>query len=147
VNPDEARRTFRDVRVAHVATLDPSGDPHVVPLWFVWLEDGLFVTSRAGSRTDRNLRRDPRVAVQLDRGRTWTEAACVVVHGTAELLAPTHPDGRRALSAWFDKYREELSGQGFALYTEEVEEPVVLRIRPQRLAAWMPARSRAFRPT
>ncbi|HXF57204.1 MAG TPA: pyridoxamine 5'-phosphate oxidase family protein [Actinomycetota bacterium] len=146
MNPTEARRTFGDVRVAHVATVDLSGAPHVVPLWFVWLEDGLFVTCRSGSRTVRNLRRDPRVAVELDRGRTWADAACLVVHGRAELLPPTHPDGRRALSAWFEKYREELSGQSFALYAQEVEDPVLLRVRTDRLTAWLGGRGRPARP-
>lgn len=145
MNPTEARRTFRDVRVAHVATVDPSGAPHVVPLWFVWLEDGLFVTSRSRSRTVRNLRRDARLAVELDRGRAWAEAACLVVRGTAEVLPPTHPDGRKALSAWFEKYREELSRQGFALYAQEVEDPVLLRVRADRLTVWLGGRARPVR--
>src|SRR5438093_8954759 len=116
MNLPEARMTFADLPVVHVGTIDRDGAPHVVPLWFVWLDDGVYVTGRGRSRVLANLRRDPRVALQFDRGRTWPEHVGVVLSGRAELLAPDHPSVRSAISAWFDKYRPELSGAGFAAY-------------------------------
>ena len=139
MNAAEARRTFRDSRVVHVGTLLPDGAPHVVPLWFVWLEDAVYATCRQGSRVWRNLRRDPRVALQFNRGLAWTEHAGVVVRGKAELLVPDEPAARRALSAWFEKYRSELAGYGFAAYTEQISEPVLIRVRPDQLASWIHA--------
>jgi hypothetical protein len=135
----EARKTFWDVRVAHVATMLPTGDPHVVPLWFVWLEDAVYASSRHGSQVWRNVVRDPRVAVQMDLGRSWTEQAGILFHGIAEPLSSDHPSSRRALSAWFDKYREELAGRGFAAYTERVRHPVLLRVPPRRFSTWIHA--------
>jgi nitroimidazol reductase NimA-like FMN-containing flavoprotein (pyridoxamine 5'-phosphate oxidase superfamily) len=133
----EARKTFRDVRVAHVATVLPDGAPHVVPLWFVWLDDGVYVSSRQGSRLWRNAVRDLRVAVQIDMGRAWTEQAGILIHGEAEPLSHDHPLAKRALSAWFEKYREELAGTGFAAYSEQVRQPVLLRVRPERFSTWI----------
>lgn len=140
MNPAEARRTFRDSRVVHVGSLLPDGTPHVVPLWFVWLEDAVYVSCRRESTVWRNLRRDPRVALQFDRGTAWTEQAGVLVRGKAEQLPADEPAARRALSAWFEKYRPELSGYGFAAYTEQVKDPALIRVRPDRLAAWIHAR-------
>lgn len=137
---EEARRTFRDVRTAHVGSTLPDGSPHVVPLWFVWLEDAVFLSCREGSRVWRNVRSDPRVAVQIDRGKAWTEQAGVLLRGDAEILAPEHPSSRRPLSAWFDKYRPELAGAGFAAYTQQVVKPALLRVDPRRFATWMHAR-------
>jgi len=139
MDPAEARRTFRDVRVVHVGSLLPDGSPHVVPLWFVWLDDGLYVTCRKGSRVWRNLQRDPRASLAIDRGEAWTEHAGTVISGTAEALGSEAPGAKKALSAWFEKYRSELSGFGFAAYADQVGEPVVLRIRPERLATWIHA--------
>jgi PPOX class probable F420-dependent enzyme len=139
MNPAEVRRTFRDCRVAHVGSLLPDGSPHVVPLWFVWLEDAIYVSSRRESTVCRNLDRDPRVALQFDRGLAWTEQAGVVVRGKAEILSSDEPAGKRALSAWFEKYRGELAGYGFAAYTEQIKEPVMMRVRADRLATWIHA--------
>jgi nitroimidazol reductase NimA-like FMN-containing flavoprotein (pyridoxamine 5'-phosphate oxidase superfamily) len=135
----EARKTFRDARVAHVATVLTTGHPHVVPLWFVWLDDAIYASSRRDSQVRRNVTRDPRVAVQIDIGRTWTEQAGVLLHGAAELLGPEHPSAKHALSAWFDKYREELAGRGFAAYSEEVRHPMLLRVPADRFSTWIHA--------
>jgi PPOX class probable F420-dependent enzyme len=135
----EARRTFRDVRVAHVGSVLPDGSPHVVPLWFVWLEEAIYLTCRRGSVVERNFRRDPRATVTLDRGHAWTEQAGCMVQGPADAIGPDAGGAKRALSAWFEKYRTELSGFGFAAYTQRVSEPVVVRVRPDRLATWLHA--------
>jgi nitroimidazol reductase NimA-like FMN-containing flavoprotein (pyridoxamine 5'-phosphate oxidase superfamily) len=130
------RRLFRDVPVAHVATLEPDGSPHVVPLWFVWLEDALYLTSRRGTRVEANLGRGGAVSASIDRGVNWAEHQGVLVRGPAEVLPPDHSSVKRALSAWFDKYAERLSGSGFAIYTRDVEHPVVARLEPLRVSTW-----------
>jgi nitroimidazol reductase NimA-like FMN-containing flavoprotein (pyridoxamine 5'-phosphate oxidase superfamily) len=144
--PLDVRRTFRDVPVVHTGSLLADGSPHVVPLWFVWLEEGVVVTCRVGSQVWANLRRNPRVVLQFDRGRAWTEHAGVVIRGTARFLAPTDPPGKRALSAWFEKYREELAGPGFAAYTEQVTEPALFRVEASRVAGWIHGRAPATPP-
>jgi nitroimidazol reductase NimA-like FMN-containing flavoprotein (pyridoxamine 5'-phosphate oxidase superfamily) len=130
------RRLFRDVPVAHVATLEADGTPHVVPLWFVWLEDALFLTSRRGTRVEANLGRGGVVSASIDRGVNWMEHQGVLVRGSAEVLPPGHSSVKRALSAWFDKYSERLSGPGFAAYARDVEHPVVARLEPRRFSTW-----------
>ncbi len=50
--------------VAHLATLQPVGAPQVVPLWIDRHgEDEFVFFTTAGSRKDRNVTRDPRVAL------------------------------------------------------------------------------------
>jgi nitroimidazol reductase NimA-like FMN-containing flavoprotein (pyridoxamine 5'-phosphate oxidase superfamily) len=140
MNIADARRTFRDVRVAHVGSVLADGAPHVVPLWFVWLPDGVYVTSRKGSQLWRNITRDPRVSLVVRRGEAWTEQAGILVRGRAELLGREHPEAKQALSAWFEKYRSELAGFGFAAYTEQVHDPAVFVVRPEHLSSWIHAR-------
>jgi PPOX class probable F420-dependent enzyme len=139
----DARRTFRDLQVTRLGSIEPDGRPHVVPLWFVWLEDAIFASCSRDSRVFANVRRDPRVALEFDRGRSWTELGGVLVHGRAEPIVPDDPASRRPLSAWFDKYSSELGAEGFRSYTEQVPHPALLRVRPDRLAAWI---HRPYRP-
>jgi nitroimidazol reductase NimA-like FMN-containing flavoprotein (pyridoxamine 5'-phosphate oxidase superfamily) len=135
-----ARRMFGALPIASVATVDPDGSPHVVPLWFVWPDDALYVSARRPSRTWSNAERDPRVSVSIDVGRGWTELAGVSILGRAELIAAEHPGMRRTMSAWHEKYRSLLSGDGFALFAEEVPSLAFLRIEPVRAATWDHAR-------
>jgi len=136
-----ARRMFGSLPVATLATVDPDGSPHVVPLWFVWPDDALYVSTRRPSRTWSNAERDPRVSVSIDVGRGWTELAGVSITGRAELVPADHPGMRRTMSAWHEKYRSLLSGEGFGLFAEEVPALAFLRIEPVRAATWDHARA------
>jgi PPOX class probable F420-dependent enzyme len=132
----DARRVYRDLPVVHVATTRADGSPHVIPLWFVWREEGVYVSCRRDSATWRNVERDPRVALSLGRGRAWRDYAGIEVFGRAEPLVPEHPALRGVMTAWYEKYRLLLAGGGFRDYADQVESPGMLRIRAERLAAW-----------
>ena len=49
-----------------MATVSPDGRPHVMPVWAVWLDDGLWFSSANGSRKARNLRHDSRATLTTD---------------------------------------------------------------------------------
>jgi PPOX class probable F420-dependent enzyme len=53
-------------RTAKVATTMRSGQPHVMPVWFVLDGVELVFTTGARSVKGRNLRRDPRLAMVVD---------------------------------------------------------------------------------
>lgn len=136
VTLQDARLAFRDLAVVTVATLRADGAPHVVPLWFVWREEAIYVSCRRDSVTWRNVDRDRRVALSFDLGKKWDELYGVVIGGRAEPMAADHPTVHQTMSAWFEKYRLLLSGEGFKRYTEQVENPGMLRVRTERIASW-----------
>ena len=140
VDSAAARRMFASLPTAAVATLNADGSPHVVPLWFVWPEDAVYVSTRRNGRTWANVSAEPRVAVTIDLGRAWVELAGITLRGEAEALPVEHASMRKPISAWHEKYRPLLSGQGFGRFAEEVSGLGFLRIVPRRLAAWDHAR-------
>jgi len=46
-----------------VATTRPDGRPHVMPVWGVWLHDGFYFSTGAGTRKARNLASNPTCVV------------------------------------------------------------------------------------
>jgi nitroimidazol reductase NimA-like FMN-containing flavoprotein (pyridoxamine 5'-phosphate oxidase superfamily) len=135
-----ARRMFGGLPVASVATVNEDGSPHVVPLWFVWLDEAVYVSARRPGRTWSNASAEPRVALTIDLGRAWVEIAGVEIRGRAELVTPQDADMRRPMSAWHEKYRPLLAGEGFARFTGEVSEIGFLRLEVERIVAWDHAR-------
>jgi hypothetical protein len=137
VTPDEAlRRAFADVPVARVATVGAGGAPHVAVRWFVWPPDAIYVSTRLGGTTWRNAEADPRVGVVIDRGRDWVELAGVHLEGAAELLPAEHPDMRSPMSAWHEKYRALLAGEGFERFAADVPSLGFLRVDPIAVRSW-----------
>lgn len=130
------RRMFRDVPTCHIATVRPDGGPHVAPRWFVWLDDAIWVATRVGDEPWETALRDARVSVVIDRGRDWLELSGARIDGVAELMPAEHPDLRAPMSAWHEKYRSMLAGEGFERFTRAIPTLGFLRIVPAVVATW-----------
>jgi hypothetical protein len=130
------RRAFGDVPACRVGTVRPDGGPHVATRWFVWRDDGLWVSTRVDDTTWRHALRDPRVSVVIDRGREWTDLAGVRVEGVAEAFPAEHPDLRAPMSGWHEKYRHMFARDGFESFTRDVPALGFLRVVPSRVDAW-----------
>jgi len=118
-------------RVAHVATADARGVPHVVPVCLVVENGRLYFASGKTGRKLRNMRANPHVAVSTDDyTEAWGGLRGVVVQGTARVHArnPTFRRIRRRLYAKYPQYRTEA--------TLGDTDSVVVEITPRRAHAW-----------
>jgi hypothetical protein len=62
---EEARKRVAAARFYWLATLHPSGQPHVRPVLAVWVSDALYTTSNPRARKGQNLDRDGRCSVAI----------------------------------------------------------------------------------
>jgi PPOX class probable F420-dependent enzyme len=56
---------FEKKAFANLATLMADGSPQVSPVWVDFQDDFILVNSAHGRQKDRNMRRDPRVALSI----------------------------------------------------------------------------------
>jgi PPOX class probable F420-dependent enzyme len=63
--PDEFLDLFHKRAFGHLATVMPDGSPQVSPLWVDFDGVYLIVNSEKGRQKDRNMRRDARVAIEV----------------------------------------------------------------------------------
>lgn len=118
-----ARERFSAAPVARLATVDPTGSPHLVPVTFAVLRpvDGGDVDPSAGSAIAfaidhkpksttalqrlRNIEKNPRVSLLADHYEAdWALLWWVRADATAELA--TGADRERALAALMARYRQ-----------------------------------------
>lgn len=64
-----------------LATVRPDNTPHLVPIWFVWLDDKAFICTSSESVKSRNISQNPRVAFALEDGDDP-----IVIEGNATIL-------------------------------------------------------------
>ena len=62
-----------------LATVRPTGTPHLVPIWFVWVNSRIYLCTAANSVKVRNLRQNPQVAIALEDG-----TKPIVIEGLAQ---------------------------------------------------------------
>src|SRR5246500_5310760 len=63
--PDKYRDLFSKRAFASLGTLMPDGSPQVTPVWCDLEGDLVVVNSAKGRQKDKNIRRDPRVALAV----------------------------------------------------------------------------------
>lgn len=63
--PDKYLDLFQKNTFAHLATLMPDGSPQVTPVWIDYDGEYVLVNSAEDRQKDRNMERDPRVALSI----------------------------------------------------------------------------------
>ena len=69
VIPEKYRDLFQKRAFASLGTLMPDGRPQVTPVWCDFDGEHVIFNSAKGRQKDRNVRRDPRVSLAIDRSR------------------------------------------------------------------------------
>jgi PPOX class probable F420-dependent enzyme len=120
---------LRDEQLIWMVTVEANGTPEPSPVWFYW-DGSLFVIySRAGTPRERNIRRNPHVALHFDS--TGHGGNIVVFSGRAEIaddLPPAH-----AMPEYAEKYRAGFTRIGVTAEQFSLAYPLALRVRPTRL--------------
>jgi PPOX class probable F420-dependent enzyme len=114
---DHARAFLQRQRLAHLATADASGAPHVVPICFSLVGETLYVAiDEKPKRGDplklrrlRNIAETRRVAIVVDvyDDGDWSRLGFVLVRGSARVLTdgPEHEQAVGALRLKYVQYR------------------------------------------
>jgi PPOX class probable F420-dependent enzyme len=119
VDRAELRRLAAGAPVARLATIDPEGRPHLVPICFALDGDVLYSAvdqkPKRSTRLQRleNIRRHPEVAVLVDHYEDdWTQLWWVRLRGRARVLDDGEEAERAlaALTAKYQQYREAAPG-------------------------------------
>ena len=118
--------------VARLATLSAEGRPHLVPIVFAAFEGALWSPIDGKPKSGgslarlRNVEREPRVAVLLDRYTAdWQRLWWVRIEARASVVRAAGPG--EALREKYPQYRE------VPLFRDE---PAWLCIAPERTASW-----------
>ena len=129
-------RFLRSARAGHLATADANGQPHVIPVCYVF--DGQTIYSVLDSkpkstllrqlRRVRNILANPQVSLVVDHyEEDWTRLQYVMVTGDAELLE-SGEEWTRSIVMLREKYPQ--------YQVMDLGESPVIKITPVRFVPW-----------
>lgn len=131
MTPAEIEAFLRAPRHAVVATNTLSGPPQVSPVWYVYEDGRLYISTSPDTAKWHNLQRDPRAAVCVDGGRGDVRA--VIIYGTAELIEA--PNARIEAMRWRiirHYYSSEAEAREYLESTGDVD-TVLIVVTPERI--------------
>ncbi len=110
-----------------VCTTGPDCRPHAMPVWAVWLGDGVYFSTERTSRKGRNLAVDGRVSLHLESGDE-----VVIIESHAQEV-----DDLQVLDAMLNAYNLKYPGTGLTLEGLSSESVVTYVVRPGTVLAWL----------
>lgn len=123
-------------RTATMATVLPSGRPHLVAMWYAVLDGEIWFETKAKSQKAVNLRRDPTVTVMIEDGLTYNTLRGVSIDGRAEIV-DSDPDLllRVGISVW-ERYTGPYSDDMKPFVDQMMHNRIAVRVVPERLRSW-----------
>ncbi|GAA5041521.1 TIGR03668 family PPOX class F420-dependent oxidoreductase [Nocardia callitridis] len=115
LDEQQSRARFARSPVARLATVTPTGEPHLVPIVFAVVDDVLYSSVDAKPKTTTALRRlaniaaNPSVSVLVDHYTDdWTRLWWVRADGTARIAEPEEDRiARQELTIRYPIYRDQ----------------------------------------
>src|SRR5882757_7520299 len=123
VIPDSHLDLFKKKAFAHLATLMPSGQPQVTPVWIDYDGHYVMINTAEGRQKDKNLQRDGRVALSImdpDNPYRYLEVRGHVADRTRN-GADQHIDALSRKYLGQDKYKYSQPGEARVIYNIEPE--------------------------
>lgn len=133
----EVTEFLGEERVLNVATIGPTGHPHVVAMWFALVDGRPAFWTFAKSQKVQNLRRDDRITALVEAGEEYSELRGVelvgrgrVVEDPAEVLAIGTAVAHRYAGGL------ELGDAGLAMLENQAAKRLGVVIEVERVVSW-----------
>lgn len=117
---------LRGFRSIWIATTRPDGQPHAVPVWYLWDGEKLYFAAAPNSQKVRNLARQPAIVVHAGDGDD-----AIILEGTAEIVNDPR-EWAQANAAYMEKYVDPHSGAQATI----AETDALYRVTVRRIMAW-----------
>ena len=135
MSDEEIAAFVEQQRTATMATLGPTGMPHLVAMWFGVIDGVIWLETKAKSQKATNLRRDDRMSVLIEDGQTYDTLRGVSFEGRGVIVDDPDTVWAVGVNVW-----ERYTGP----YTEEMRpfvelmmnKRVVVRVDVERVRSW-----------
>ena len=124
-------------RIARMATANKDGQPHVVPVWYAWDGNTLWISAYTDTRKVKDLQENPLISVAIDEVSLEGKTQAVILEGKAVLLYEPAELLKRQFTWIYSRY----VGADHVLeptYQDWINDPLnaLIKLTPTRIYTW-----------
>ena len=131
---EEAALFIDQSRTCTMATVGPGGMPHLVAMWYAWLDGHIWLESKAKAQKIVNLRRDDRLSVMIEAGNAYETLRGITLEGRGVIIEDPGEIWRVGVNVW-ERYIAPYSEE-FRYNTHELHKRVAVRLDVERVRSW-----------
>jgi PPOX class probable F420-dependent enzyme len=132
---DEVAAFVERSRTASMATLGPTGAPHVVAMWYAVIGGHIWFETKSRSQKAQNLRRDPRITCLIEDGLTYDTLRGVSLEGRGEIVEDPDDLWRVGVNVW-ERYTGPYTEEARPLVELMLQKRVAVRVEVDRVRSW-----------
>ena len=123
--------------IGRLATALPDGQPHVVPVWFLWDDGAIWISSYRSTRKVIDIERNNKCAIVIDIEKADGGLTAVMLEGTSELVDTPVINVKERIERIYIKY---LGNDGVLEADPQTwlnsPENVLIKLTPTRMKTW-----------
>jgi PPOX class probable F420-dependent enzyme len=132
---EEVDAFLEQSRTVTMATNGPKGRPHLVAMWYGYLDGKIWFETKAKSQKVQNLRRDAAISCMVEAGKTYDQLRGVALEGRAVIL--DDPDSIWAVGVnVFERYNGPYSEDMKPYVEAMMNKRIVVRVDVERVRSW-----------
>ena len=124
-------------RIARMATANKIGQPHVVPVWYAWDGNTLWISAYADTRKVKDLQENPLISVAIDEVSPEGKTQAVILEGKAVLLHEPVELLKRQFTWIYSRYvgADHVSEP---IYQDWINDPqnTLIKLTPNKIYVW-----------
>ena len=133
---DDEIASFSDEhRTATMATVGPSGMPHLVAMWYAVIDGQIWFETKARAQKAVNLRRDDRITVMIEDGKTYDTLRGISIEGRGVIVEDPDEIWKVGVNVW-ERYNGPYSEEVKPLVEFMLQKRIAVRVEVERVRSW-----------
>jgi PPOX class probable F420-dependent enzyme len=135
MSDDEVAAFVQRGRTATMATVGPTGAPHVVAMWYAVIDGQIWFETKAKSQKAQNLRRDDRITCMIEDGLTYDTLRGVSIDGRGVIIDDPEQLWNIGVSVW-ERYTGPYTDEARPLVETMLTKRIAVRLDAERVRSW-----------
>ena len=120
-------------KILHLATIDKTGTPHIVPVWYMYSTNKIYIGTNTKTEKAKNIKSHKKVSFCVDVGVNSPSIFGVMGQGTAKLIKDNHTVSRLAKRILL-RYFNNLNNKSAQEILDDTD--CIIEIMPKKYAVW-----------
>lgn len=124
---------IRSQRILRLATIDPQGNPHIIPVWYDYINGKFYIGTNTRTIKARNVKENPRVSFCIDVGIKSPDIFGIMGIGRARLILE-NKRVRLVAKKILLRYFKSLKNKSAQRLLNDTD--CIIEIIPKKLTSW-----------
>ena len=120
-------------KILRLSTIDDKGNPHIVPVWYAYIEKKFYIGTNTSTKKAKNLKKNKKVSFCIDVGINAPNIYGVMGNGSAKLIlekTKVTKYARKILS----RYYKTLQNKAAQELLDDTN--CIIEITPKKISQW-----------